>query len=214
MHHARVQLHLTFFVRQSPVAHRVITRIVFHQSHCSHRRVQRVAAALQNVHAFLQRFHTIRAGNNDWTLAFCRACLQTRGHRLWPNSHWSFRSQKSRRTRCRSRQRCQKKSAPRPKTHASPSKTKVIARRHYTSRKGNCKGGNSRYQFAGFLLLSSASAARFPRYTLSATPWPEYPPKTTTFVLLGCRRNTGTNFLVIRIGPPQRCVTFMFFMAG
>ena len=64
MHHASIQLHHAVFIRQSAVADRVVIRVVFHNRHRGHRRVQRVAAALQNLHPLSQRVHPIRRRNH------------------------------------------------------------------------------------------------------------------------------------------------------
>ncbi len=68
VHHAGIQFNLALFVRQPAVAHGVIVRIIFDHSDSSNHCVQRVPALLQNIHPFIQRMQSVRAGNNQWPL--------------------------------------------------------------------------------------------------------------------------------------------------
>ncbi len=81
VHDAGVEFHFPFFVGQPAVANGVIVRIVLDDSDGRNDSVQRVAAALEYVHAFVERMQTVGARNNERPLALHsrrRACESRR----------------------------------------------------------------------------------------------------------------------------------------
>jgi len=59
MHDAGVELNDTFFIGQPAVAHGIILGVVFNNGDGSDNRVERVATALEDVHAFAEGLHSI-----------------------------------------------------------------------------------------------------------------------------------------------------------
>ncbi len=69
VHDAGVKLDLAFFVGQTAVADGIIVGVVFDNGDGRNDGVKRIAAFFENVHAAAQRVDSVRAGDDDRTLA-------------------------------------------------------------------------------------------------------------------------------------------------
>ncbi len=81
VHHAGVEFYFPFFIGQSAVPNGVVIRVVFNDGDSRNDSVERIAPALENVHALIERMQAVGAGNNERPLTLRRwrkACTSRR----------------------------------------------------------------------------------------------------------------------------------------
>src|SRR5208337_1355652 len=123
VHHAGVQFNFTFLVGKAAVAYAVIVGIVFHDSHSGDSRVQRIATALQDLHALVESVQPVGRRNNERTRP--RSWRWVEESYIGATSIGRFQcsaKDSPRAGECAPRQRCQKKLASCPAIHDHPPK--------------------------------------------------------------------------------------------